>query len=138
MSKVLYAQSNGTVAVVTPATGVSTATIQSKVVPSGTASVVVADSIVPVDRTFRDAWELSGSTITVDLVKAKAIATANIRETAVAAAKISANQTALSETVTHVLATIYSAHGTAKAAIAGAANVATVKTLMDTFINTYS
>ena len=43
-------------------------------------SIAAADATVPSDRLFRDAWTLSGSTITEDLTTAKTIFKAKIRE----------------------------------------------------------
>ena len=43
-------------------------------------SIAAADATVPADRLFRDAWTLSGSTITEDLTTAKTIFKAKIRE----------------------------------------------------------
>ena len=43
-------------------------------------SIAAADATVPSDRLFREAWTLSGSTITEDLTTAKTIFKAKIRE----------------------------------------------------------
>ena len=43
-------------------------------------SIAAADATIPSDRLFRDAWTLSGSTITEDLTTAKTIFKAKIRE----------------------------------------------------------
>ena len=43
-------------------------------------SIAAADATVPADRLFRDAWTLSGSTITEDLTEAKVIFKDKIRE----------------------------------------------------------
>ena len=43
-------------------------------------SIAAADATIPSDRLFRDAWTLSGSTITEDLTEAKKIFQAKIRE----------------------------------------------------------
>ena len=43
-------------------------------------SIAAADATIPSDRLFRDAWILSGSTITEDLTEAKKIFQAKIRE----------------------------------------------------------
>mgnify|MGYP001230548734 CR=1 FL=1 len=70
MSKILYTQDNGVVAIINP-TGSTDAAL--KAVPSGKNYKVVEDSVIPTDRTFRDAWVLDGSTIKEDLTKAKAV-----------------------------------------------------------------
>jgi hypothetical protein len=43
-------------------------------------SIAAADATVPSDRLFRDAWTLSGSTITEDLTTAKTLFKEKIRE----------------------------------------------------------
>ena len=43
-------------------------------------SIAAADATVPSDRLFRDAWTLSGSTITEDLTTAKTMFKDKIRE----------------------------------------------------------
>ena len=43
-------------------------------------SIAAADATIPSDRLFREAWTLSGSTITEDLTEAKKIFQAKIRE----------------------------------------------------------
>ena len=43
-------------------------------------SIVASDATVPSDRLFRNAWSLSGSTITEDLTAAKVIFKNKIRE----------------------------------------------------------
>ena len=43
-------------------------------------SIAAADATVPSDRLFRNAWTLSGSTITEDLTEAKKIFQSKIRE----------------------------------------------------------
>ena len=43
-------------------------------------SIAAAEATIPSDRLFRDAWTLSGSTITEDLTTAKTIFKAKIRE----------------------------------------------------------
>ena len=42
--------------------------------------IAAADATIPSDRLFREAWTLSGSTITEDLTEAKKIFQAKIRE----------------------------------------------------------
>ena len=43
-------------------------------------SIAAADATVPSDRLFRDAWTLSGSTITEDLTTAKTLFKEKVRE----------------------------------------------------------
>ena len=60
--KILYENENGNVIIVHPTEEVLAYTtidvIAKKDVPSGISYWVVEDSAIPVDRTFRDAWEL--------------------------------------------------------------------------------
>ena len=55
-------------------------TMTTNIVDKDGNSIAAADATVPSDRLFRDAWTLSGSTITEDLTAAKTIFKAKIRE----------------------------------------------------------
>jgi hypothetical protein len=56
--KIFYPQDNGTVAIVVPVDGVTESKALESV-PSGKQYIVITDdSIIPTDRTFRDAWEV--------------------------------------------------------------------------------
>lgn len=71
--KIIYTQENGVVAVIHPAPGVD---IQSctKSVPDGVEYEIVEDSVIPTDRTFREAWRKGSGKVDVDFPAAKAIA----------------------------------------------------------------
>ena len=77
MAKIIYTQDDGTVAVIHPIVSIDYAL---KAVPTGKSYKVVEDSVIPTDRTFRDAWVLDGSTIKEDLTKAKAVGHKQRRE----------------------------------------------------------
>ena len=73
MSKILYKQDSGIVAVmcpvlteINPSTGVewTIEEIAAKDVPSGKKYKIVDDSDVPTDRAFRDAWTADDSDLT--------------------------------------------------------------------------
>ena len=55
-------------------------TMTTNIVDKDGKSIAAADATIPSDRLFRDAWTLSGSTITEDLTEAKKIFQAKIRE----------------------------------------------------------
>ena len=55
-------------------------TMTTNIVDKDGNSIAAADATVPSDRLFREAWTLSGSTITEDLTTAKTIFKAKIRE----------------------------------------------------------
>jgi hypothetical protein len=56
--KILYPQDDGTVAIVVPADGVTQEQALGAV-PSGKQYIITTDnSVIPTDRTFRDAWEV--------------------------------------------------------------------------------
>jgi len=78
MSKIIYTQSNGIVAVIHPISGNADDAI--KDVPDGVAYEIVEDSIIPTDRTFRDAWVQDTKTIKTDMAKAREIHKTKIRE----------------------------------------------------------
>ena len=77
MSKIIYTQSDGTVAVIHPVNGDASKAI--KDVPEGVAYEIVEDSVVPTDRTFRSAWVQESKTIKTDMSKAKDEHRKNIR-----------------------------------------------------------
>ena len=56
--RILYTQDNGTVAIIVPADNWSLTVeeIQEKDVPKGKTSYIVDKSVIPTDRSFRDAW----------------------------------------------------------------------------------
>mgnify|MGYP003129675870 CR=1 FL=1 len=79
--RIIWNHDNGCVAVTSPVEK-SEATIEeiiAKAVPSGKSYQVVDVSVIPTDRSFRDAWAISGSTIVTDMAKAKEIHRAYIR-----------------------------------------------------------
>ena len=55
-------------------------TMTTNIVDKDGNSIAAADATIPSDRLFRDAWTLSGSTITEDLTTAKTIFKEKIRE----------------------------------------------------------
>ena len=77
MSKIIYTNSDGTVAVIHPTGDVNDAI---KDVPSGLSYEIVEDSAIPTDRSFRNAWKQNNKTIETDMTKAKEIHKAKIRE----------------------------------------------------------
>ena len=78
MSKIIYTQSNGIIAVIHPISGNANDAI--KDVPDGVAYEIVEDSVIPTDRTFRDAWIQDSKTIKTDMAKAKEVHKTKIRE----------------------------------------------------------
>ena len=55
---IVYTQDDGTVAIMIPTDncGLTVEQIQAKDVPSGKTSYIVDKSIIPTDRSFRNAW----------------------------------------------------------------------------------
>ena len=70
---IIHANSNGGVSVTVPTGEISVQAVLEKDCPSG--AIIVDSSSLPqgADAQFFDAWELSGSTVTVNFEKAKAI-----------------------------------------------------------------
>ena len=73
MSKIIYLQENGVVAIINPILNdINPATnkiytieeIAKKDVPTGKKYKIIDDSDVPTDRSFRDAWTVSESDLT--------------------------------------------------------------------------
>ena len=56
--RIIYTQDDGTVAIVIPADncGLTVEQIKDKDVPTGKTSYIVDKSVIPTDRSFRDAW----------------------------------------------------------------------------------
>ena len=77
MSKIIYTASNGTVSVIHPTGDVSNAI---KDVPSGKSYKIVDDSVIPSDRSFRDAWVQDNETIKEDITKARELHKNRIRD----------------------------------------------------------
>jgi hypothetical protein len=70
---IIYQNSNGGVAVCVPTGEIDIKAVLAKDCPAG--AIIVDDSMLPqgADAQFFDAWELNGSTVTVNLEKARAI-----------------------------------------------------------------
>ena len=79
MSKVIFTNSDGTVSIMTPIEGTAEECAK-RDLPDGTSYEVVDDSVVPTDRSFRNAWKQNGKTIETDMAKAREIHKTNIRE----------------------------------------------------------
>ena len=76
MSKIIYTNSDGTVSIINPTGDVNNAI---KDVPSGLSYEIVEDSVIPKDRSFRNAWKQNSKTIETDMTKAKEIHKDKIR-----------------------------------------------------------
>jgi len=64
--KIIYQEADGNVCVITPAANctLSDAETAAKDVPTGLAYKIVADDVVPSERTFRNAWVVDADTLT--------------------------------------------------------------------------
>jgi len=64
--KIIYQEADGNVCVITPAANctLNDAETAAKDVPTGLAYKIVADDVVPSDRTFRNAWVVDADTLT--------------------------------------------------------------------------
>ena len=90
MSKIIYTQENGVIAVVHPTPQsleeMTINEIAQRVVPVGISTYsIVEDSVIPTDRSFRNSWVgvdvgTTGATITEDIEKAKEWHKTRIRE----------------------------------------------------------
>ena len=78
MSKIIYTNSEGGVSVVHPTGEVPISELPKKL--GLTDYEIVADDVIPTDRTFRNAWVKSGATVVEDLPKSKEIAHERRRE----------------------------------------------------------
>jgi hypothetical protein len=84
---IIYTNSNGNVSVTVPTGEIDIKAVLAKDCPAG--AIIVDDSTLPqgADAQFFDAWELNGSTVTVNLEKARAIKLAQYNAAAVAEAQ---------------------------------------------------
>lgn len=74
MSKIIYLDpEENNLVIVHPSGEVPIDELPAMVVPEGVSYEIVDDDMIPSDRTFRDAWVKTGSTISEDLSKAKEI-----------------------------------------------------------------
>ena len=73
--RIVYMGPEGHACVVVPAKecGLTIEQIAEKDVPKGTPYRIVDAAIIPTDRTFRDAWVISGPGLVVDMPKAREI-----------------------------------------------------------------
>ena len=64
--KIIYQEADGNVCVITPAPNcpLTDAETALKDVPTGLKFKIVADDVVPSDRTFRNAWTVDEATLT--------------------------------------------------------------------------
>ena len=83
MQVIIHSNSNGGVSVTVPTGEISVQAVLEKDCPAG--AIIVDDSTLPqgADAQFFDAWELNGSTVTVNFEKAKAIKLAQFNAKAV-------------------------------------------------------
>jgi len=84
---IIFKNDNGNVSVTTPTGELPIGEVLTKDCPAG--AIIVDDSVLPTgsDAQFFDAWELSGSTVTVNFTKAQAIKLAQFNAAAVQVAQ---------------------------------------------------
>ena len=78
MSKIIYTNSDGNLIVIHPVESDITE-VAKKAVPDGIAYETVEDSVIPTDRSFREAWKQNNKTIETDMAKAKEVHKNKIR-----------------------------------------------------------
>jgi hypothetical protein len=84
---IIYSNANGGVSVCIPTGELSIQDVQKKDTPEGSIIVNTADLPQGADAQFFDAWELNGSTVMVNLEKARAFKLAQFNAAAVAEAQ---------------------------------------------------
>ena len=122
---IIHANSNGGVSVTVPTGELPINVVLAKDCPTG--AIIVDDSTLPqgTDAQFFDAWELSGSTVTVNFEKAQAIKLAQYNASAVQIA-----QARQLNTLAGIANTVSDADFTA-ALTAGRAAISAAKTTAD-------
>ena len=78
MQVIIHENSNGGVSVTVPTGELSIEAVKTKDTPSGSI-IVDSDTLPNSDNDFFDAWELSGSTVSVNISKAKEITKKRLR-----------------------------------------------------------
>lgn len=138
MSFIIYTPADSSiVAIVSPTSGIADAALAAKTVPPGISYEIVANSVMPTDTTFRDAWRKVGATINVDLAAAKVVALDLLKSRALNAVKTSTDATALGDTPTYTTSAIETAYTSAKTDISTFTTVDAVTTALATFTSTY-
>lgn len=72
--RIIYTGEDGGIMIVEPARGVSIEDVMARDIPDGSDAEIVDVSVIPADRTFRDAWRKNGVEIATDMPAAKEIA----------------------------------------------------------------
>jgi hypothetical protein len=73
MTRIIFQNESGGVAVIIPTGELSIEEVAAKDVPEGVAYEIVEDDAIPADRFFRNAWVANGAAVDIDLDKAKDI-----------------------------------------------------------------
>ena len=135
--KIIYETPEGGVAVVTPAPGKTVNQIVSNVVPSGANYSIVEDSVIPTNRRFRNAWQKSGTTVVVDVTKAKLIAVESLRNTALNVIKQCQEKTELGEAVVYTKQVLLAAYQTALSTLQSKQTISDIEYCVDQFSTVY-
>ena len=100
MTRIIYQQPDGGVAVLVPTGELSIADVCQKDVPAGTPYLIVEDNVIPSDRSFRNAWEADFSNPDGYGIGADAwFAAKAAAEAAAEAERLAAEQAAAEQTV---------------------------------------
>lgn len=71
--RIIYSNTDGSIAIVIPSDEVSIQDVITKTVPSDVAYQVVSAECIPSNRIFRDAWTIKGSCVEEDLYRCREI-----------------------------------------------------------------
>ena len=137
MTKILYSKPDQTLAIASPADGTVTQSFIDRRVPVGVSYSVVENSEIPTDLTYWKSWRLSNNTITYDMGVVKEIAVNNVKKTAVKALEEANECALLNEASTYSVANIQAAYADVKTQIQGSSEIATITSLVNTFVSTY-
>lgn len=74
MNQVIIYEEENTMKVCIPSENMPIQDVIKKDIPKDVACYVIDKSKIPTDRTFRNAWTLSGGNVSIDIAKAKEIA----------------------------------------------------------------
>jgi len=135
--KIIYETQDGGVAVVTPFSDKDLTTLANKVVPQGTSYEIVNDNVIPTNQRFRDAWQKSGTTVVVDITKAKDIALAQLRTAAIRLIEACRLKEELGEVMSYTCAQIQVAYQDYIEQLNSKVNTTDLETCLDQFNTTY-
>ena len=137
--RILFTADSGVLAVVIPSGEVPINDLAASAVPVGTPYVIVDESNIPSDRTFRGAWKTDeNNNIYEDLELSRAIAIEKVKVVAAEAAIAAQKAELLYEDTPYSTTQIRDAYASCKATLEGASTTQEMKHCLMNYVFTYS